>query len=274
MRKVLFHILSLTDFTDRFIVLLTLLFISFFPFNAFSANVPNGQFFLAGSPQVNTVADAEQRKKMLGSLLDFAKNEAPNLVPGLPSIIRDPAKWALGGLHETKGLLNFDLGAVGDSDILASILRPVSSMMRPAAPDESQATWFAPTYHHQHGVLPLHDAMIMGTHSRQDLFHRYMRLDIHPYYAQNYFSQRGYWGTDFTLDLASPSDTARTSKPWGKIVFGYTNGDSRMMDHGRGVDLHGELRFSDNLTLNTGMRQSDQTGSGNYVLLQWKIATE
>jgi hypothetical protein len=269
--RIIFHPTpSLTDIADRLGVLLTLTLIAFVPVHAAAAG--GNELFLPNSPQYQYNAmDAADQNQRLKSMLDYAKQELPVLLPGLPGGFRDPAQWALNGLRETGNFMSFGLASGDNIDAVASILRPVTALMQPAAPGDASATWLDPAYHHRHGILPTHDAMIVGTHSRQALFDRYMQMDFHPYIAQSYFSAHGYYGAEMTLDLASPADTAHTGKPWGKIVLGYTNGDSNMMDHGRGVDLHGELRFSDTLSLNTGLRQSDSTG--NYVLLQWKIAT-
>ena len=265
----------LTDPTERLGVLLTLIFFAIFPIHGFSAATSNNPYAISNSIQFDAV-DKQESDKRLQSIIDYAKQELPHMMPGLPSEIREPATWALGGMREAGNLFNFGLSSGEDvgADItaVAAIFKPVAAFMRPAAPEESQATWFAPDYHHRHGILPTHDSIVMGTHTRQDLLHHYMRFDVHPYVGQNLVSSRGYYGADITLDLASPSETSATTKPWGKIAVSYTNGDSSLMDHGRGLDLHGELRFSDKLTLNTGMRQSDTSGSSDYVLLQWKMA--
>ncbi len=261
----------LTDTTDRLGVLLTLMFFAVFPLHALSAGSSVNNQFISNSIRFDAAEEEADHSKRLDSMLTYAKQELPHLMPGLPSFIRDPAEYALGGLHETTDFLSFDLGGKDEADAMASILRPVTNLLQPAAPDDRQATWVEPNYHHRNGVLPLHDAIVIGTHSRKDLMGDYMRIDIHPYVAQNMFSQHGYYGADISFDLAAPRNTTRTTKPWGKVVFSYTNGDSNLMDHGRGADLHGELRFSDNLTLNSGMRQSDTTGASDYVLLQWKL---
>jgi len=265
---------ALTDSMDRLGIFLTLLFFSIYPLHALSAGTNSNANFVSYSTRYNNVVDANEQSQRIGLLLDYAKKEAPHLLPGLPSIVRDPASWAFGGLQNVGDFFDFAIPSKDDGDTLASIFRPVASFMRPAAPDESQATWFAPTYHHRHGVLPMHDALVLGTHSRQDMLGGYMRFDLHPYLAQGIASQGGYWGAEVTMDLATPTDHAYATKPWGRLVLGYSNGDGKLMDHGHGIDLHGEVRFSDHLSLNTGVRQSDSSANGNYALLQWKMPLE
>jgi hypothetical protein len=263
--------LFLTDTTDRLGILLTLIFFSIFPLHALSAGDPNA-VFVSDEIHTGTAIDANDKHQRLGALRNYVRSEALNLMPGLPDIIRNPARWALGGFQVTQDFFDFITPSKDDEAALASLIRPVTSYMRPTSLDEGDAAWLAPSYHHRQGILPTRDAMMMGFHSRSAMFDSYMRLDAHPYYAQNWFSQRGYWGAELALDLASPSDKTGGAKPWGKIVLGYTNGDDRLMDHGRGIDLQGELRLSERWSFNTGMRQSDQTG--NYALLQWKMPLE
>lgn len=129
-------------------------------------------------------------------------------------------------------------------------------------------------YHHRRGVLPTHDAAVLGAHMKQHFLDHYMQLDLHPYFGQNWFSQKNYYGADFTIDLIEPENKSKDSRPWGKFVISYTNGDDDLLDHGRGIDMHGELRFDEHTTLNTGMRQSDTSGASDYVLLQWKMKLE
>jgi hypothetical protein len=267
---------ALTDMMDRLGVLLTLVFFALFPFQALSATDSPGPFPSMDARSYKVIDDNAQ-KEQRSALLDYAKKEVLQLVPNLPDSVRSTARWALGSFAGTENIFDFGFGLGGDLGLggnVEDIVHPIAELMRSPTPDEEQATWIAPNYHHRHGILPTHDAMIIGTHSRTDLFGRYMRLDLHPYFGQNYFSANQYYGGEVALDLAAPVDKAHAAKPWGKIAVGYCNGDSNLMDHGRGVDLHGEIHFNQHLSLNSGLRQSDTSGASNYILLQWKMAID
>lgn len=269
------HPLFLTDATDRLGVLLTLLFFATFPLHAFSASA-TGAVFIGEQARPNSAIEANALDERRSSLLDYMRHQAESLTPSLPDEVRSPVKWALNGFHSAGSFLSFGVTTLDNDETQAANPDPVAQLMQPPAmPGEVADQWLASTgYHHRRGILPTHDTATLGGHVRQSLFSHYMQYDLHPYLAQNYFSSRNYYGAEMTLDFAAPADTSRVTRPWGQLVIGYTNGESSLMDHGRGIDMHGELHFSDNLTLNTGLRQSDTSGSGNYVLLQWKISTE
>ncbi|MBV8061600.1 MAG: hypothetical protein JO253_08780, partial [Alphaproteobacteria bacterium] len=46
--------------------------------------------------------------------------------------------------------------------------------------------------------------------------------------------------------------------------------ESELTDHGKGFDLHGEVRFTENLALHSGVRDNGDA-SANYVLLRWSM---
>jgi hypothetical protein len=108
----------------------------------------------------------------------------------------------------------------------------------------------------------------MGVNLRRPILDHRLQVDVHPYYGQNLLSAGGYYGTEFTATLGGGAP----AQPWGKISFGYINGDEAMMDHGHGFDMHSEVNFSDHLSLDTGLRQNEYTDLGNYVMLRWKLA--
>lgn len=258
----------LTDRTDRLGVLLTLFFFAVFPIHALSAGDPY-------SPRYASAMDASEQSAQRNAIITYARQEATNWVPNLSDTFRGPATWALSGFQATRNLFDFGLSSLDDDGVSSTDAHAVTRLMPPTATHDDDNAWLASTtYHHHNGILPTHDAMMMGAHAQQGLLDHYMKIDLHPYYAQNWFSERGYYGTELALNLASPADTESVSKPWGKIVLGYTNGDERLTDHGRGINLHGELRISDTISLNSGVRQNDLSDTGNYVLLQWKLITE
>jgi hypothetical protein len=266
----------LTDPTDRLGVLLILLFFMTFPLRALSDTYPLSAYITNPNP-TNGSMDNEQQNLRRDALVDFAKKQAISYAPNLPDTIRDPVRWALSGFHTGSSFFSFGISSSEDEEDQEDAPQSLADLMHPPLPVENQneSSWLAsPAYHHRRGILPTHDAAVLGAHMKQSLFGNYMQLDLHPYYGQNWFSQKNYYGADFSIDLAEPANHSETSRPWGKFVIGYTNGDDQLMDHGRGLDMHGELRFNDHLTLNTGMRQSDTTGGSDYVLLQWKMSME
>ena len=262
---------ALTDTTDRLGVLLTLLFFATFPIHGHCAIDTNNTF--AYSSRNNNTIDVTEENARRDALVDFARKQAISLAPGLPDEIRSTVRDALEGFQTTRGFLNLDVKALDNDTSEQSPADPLAPLKQSITQDKAESPWVASTtYHHRHGILPTHDALVVGTHMHQDYFDHYMSFDAHPYFGQNYFSAKNYYGAEFKLDFAKPDDTAHAKKPWGSISFNYTNGDDKLMDHGRGVDMHTEIYFNENLTLNSGLRQSDASGTGNYVMLQWKLA--
>ena len=278
MRKVVFPSSNLTDAVRRGLAVLTLAIIAVLPSHASRATdytegdpdpmlVGRGNLF--ASPFVKN--DENHR---VGVLLDYVRKEVPSLAPGLPSIFRDPAHWMLNGLRDVGdgiGLhLGMDMGfsGTGGDDTIASILQPVASLMEAPAADEGEAMWLSPDYHHK-GFLPFNDALVMAVSLRHSLADERVRFEVRPFYGQNLISQRGYYGAEMAINLSPKLGLARG----GKIVLGYTEGHTALLDHGRGFDLHSEIPFTEHLNLQAGMRQSDlNSGAGNYVTLRWKMA--
>lgn len=266
---------SLTDPTDRLGVLLILMFFAVFPIHAHSANDTNNIYIHNSFHSHDALAakEEDERKVALG---DFFKQQAIGMMPNLPDFVRDSTHWALDGLHATRGFFNLDIVPIGDEEDNAEApANNLQSLLQAKPEIERESPLAASTsYHHRHGILPTRDAILLGAHTKQEFMDGYMHLDLHPYFGQSYFSSRHYYGAEAKLDLAKPENTAHAKKPWGFISMSYTNGDDRLMDHGRGIDMHTEIYFNDNLSLNSGIRQSDTSGAGNYVLLQWKISTQ
>ncbi len=243
-------------------IFLTLALLVLAPFrNARADNIytnPAWPTSISGAP-ANSPFDDQEKNHRVGLLLDYVRKEAPGWAPGLPHAMRDPGGWLRNGLG---------LGGTNDSDgdSMSSVFQPMTYLMRPPMPGESEAAWLSPDYHHK-GFLPVNDAMIMGANLRHRILDDTLQFDLHPFYGQNWHSSDGYWGTELALNLRSSSG----AQPWGKIALRYSNGDQALMDRGRGFDMHSELKFDESLSLNAGIRESENTELGNYVLLRWKL---
>ncbi len=205
------------------------------------------------------------REHRLGLLLDYVQKEAPGWAPGLRDAIHAPMNWTRNGLASAGRTFGF--GGDGDSDDEEGLLSPiVRQFLQPPSPGARQAFWMTPDYHHK-GFLPIDDAMVMKFNFRQHAFSDRVQLDFSPFYGQNLMSLNGYGGAEIGINL----NRSGAKEPWGRIAVRYTQGDQDLMDQGHGIDMHAELRFTDRLSLNAGVRENEETQLGNYVLLRWHI---
>lgn len=277
MKSILSFSFLLTDRPDRFATFLILALFVLCPLHTALADNIYQSGFVSTSSQYNNVhyssaISNEDRDQRMQSLRDFAKTQLPRLLPGLPGEVRQPLEWAMSNVKEGQNLFKLDL-STDDTQPKVPGSPLGNNPFAPAQPDDLR-TLLATSYHHHNGVLPLHDALIMGGHAERSFFGDYLHGDFHPYYGQNYFSAHHYYGADLKLNFAKSADTRHGSKPWGSISIGYTQGESKLMDHGKGVNLLGTINFTDELSLNSGIHQNDTGVSGNYILLQWKISTD
>jgi hypothetical protein len=209
----------------------------------------------------NSLAD-EDRKQRLALISNYIKQQWQGWAPGLPMAIRNPSSWI-------KNALTPD-----DDSTLAPITKPMSVMIQTPAPEESKAAWFSSDYHHK-GFLPLHDAMITGFNLRHPLFDTGLSLNAHPFYGQNWHDSEGYWGTEFALSFSGgDARTLSAQNPWGKLALRYSNGDTTLLDRGRGFDMHGDLNFDQHFSLRAGVNQTNQIEDGSYMMLRWKLFGE
>jgi hypothetical protein len=200
--------------------------------------------------------DDQDRNQQIGSMLAYLKKESPGWVPGLPmNELLNSRTWM-----REKVRSNLSEMSGGEEDGIAT-------MMRSPTADTSEATWLLPDYHHNKTILPFKDALEMGFSARRSLWNKQVQFDVHPFYGQNWLSANGYIGTEVSLNLRSEE----APQPWGKISMGYINGDSNLMNNGRGYDMHTELNFTNHVSLNAGVRNDDVNDVGNYVMLRWKI---
>lgn len=215
--------------------------------------------------QQDTPLNDDEKHYRIQQMLHYVRSEVPQLLPGLPGYIRDPAGWALNGVRDVRDELGLEHDAGGGTSMIASITDPVAAMIGAPDPAQREAMWLTPDYHHM-GFLPTHDAMVFGIGMRHTMLDDRVQVQIRPFFGQNWHGPENYGGSELSVNLST-----RDGKPWGKIAVRYTEGDPDMLDHGHGTDLHAELRFNDHLALHAGVRQGDDASLGNYVLLRWRL---
>jgi hypothetical protein len=266
-----YPIVSLTHAVAQAGALLTFLFAIALPNYVHSNDISSDPSVNRTSyvmPSFNGVSasalDPQQQLK-LDQAVSYARHQAVGLLPSLPHMSQIMPDWLGGGssLPDT----NLTVDADEEESTLDSLSRQFSGLMRPALDSDPQALWVTPGYHHK-GFLPLNDAMVMGVNMRHSLFSRDLQLDLHPFYGQNWHNSDAYWGTELGLQLGAGRDG---NGGWGKISLRYDNGQSALMEHSRGADLHGEFRLSEDVSLHGGVREDQNSQLGNYVLLRWTL---
>ncbi|MDX2027905.1 MAG: hypothetical protein SFW62_04660 [Alphaproteobacteria bacterium] len=202
--------------------------------------------------------DVIEKNRRLNQLLDYVRKEGPGWVPGLSGAFRSPFRAA-------GEFFGFDSLSEEDG-FFVPLFQPVSSWMQSPSVDEAQAVWLSPEYRHK-GFLPLHDSLIAGVNFRHRAWSERVQFDVRPFYGQNWLSTNGHWGVELGIGLRR----LEASEPWGRVVVRYNDGDPALMDNGRGIDMHTEIKFDPNLTLHAGVRNNETSDLGNYVLLRWKL---
>ena len=251
-----FHGDCLTIARPCLLVFLTFIFIV--PHTFHFARADDSTTWGQGNAFSDPLAD-EERSQRMHLLINYLKTKETNLVPSLPSELRDIAGWLKSGSQ-------FGSYNLADENPNPIPYKTGSQPLAGTSPESGEAFWFSSSYNHK-GFSPMHDAMMLGVNLKHHLWDDGPQLNIHPYVGQNWHNIDNYWGTEVALDLGG-SDT---SKGWGKIALRYDNGESNLTEHGRGMDMHSEVDFSDHFSLNAGIRQDYMSDIGNYVLLQWKI---
>lgn len=226
-------------------------------------NVSDESNPLYSSTQAFSPIDDTEQHERAAALLRYIRQQNFNLLPGLPSAVHNPSGWVLNRLQSVQHGLGLE-----DEDV-STVVEPVSDLATVPSPEMGEAAWLSPSYHHYNGFSPFHDAFIAAFTTRQSFLNRQIKMELRPFYGQNLTSTRNYWGSEIALNLDS---TLGLIKP-GKISFSYINGDPYLLDHGHGLNLHGELQFTEQLSFNTGVRQgSNQSQMGDYALLRWRLA--
>ena len=201
-------------------------------------------------PPVAT-AQEELDKQRISQVTDYVRTQALHGVSLLPSNVRSTLGWFSGSwraVHMAAADDDTSAPAVDNADAHDSEMNLVSN------------------YHHK-GFLPTHDAMMMGASFGQNLVSNKLDLAERPFIGQSWDSLRNYWGAEMTLDVAKKAD----GLPWGKISLGYIGGNDALVDHGTGVDLHGDIDLTEGWKFTTGVRQDSSTGDSNYMMFRWKI---
>ena len=134
-----------------------------------------------------------------------------------------------------------------------------------STPDDS-SIGLTSNFHHK-GFLPTHDAMMIGAAYKQNILDDKLQLTARPFIGQSWHSLRDYWGSEVSLNIAQHPD----GLPWGQISMGYIGGNESMTDHGRGIDLHGDVDLTNGFKFVSGMRQNSDLGDSNYVMVKWKL---
>jgi hypothetical protein len=251
-----------------FLTLMALMFFDCSEVRAFNDNDDKTPDTSAYGRQVynsNSLVDQDRGQK-INLMVDYAKKQLPNLMPGMPSFLRNPHGWVANSFgHSSHNIDNDDY-----ADGFSSFLQPIQNALHEPSVDAPQAMWVTPAYHHK-GFLPVNDAMIMGFHLREGVANNIvgnnLQFDVHPFYGQNWRSTDNYWGTELAFNLSS----GEANKPWGKIALRFTDGNTDLMDHGHGFDMHSQLNFNDHLSLNAGIREDGNSSAGDYVMMRWKI---
>ncbi|HEU0117470.1 MAG TPA: hypothetical protein VFR09_02450 [Alphaproteobacteria bacterium] len=202
------------------------------------------------SQRPSTLFANNDQTDLKNQMTSYLRKQEFGVASSLAPIIRSPNEWAQSGL-----------GLDRPTDI-----SPENISLVPAAPETPEAMWLSPGYHHK-GFFPLDDALVMGVNYRHRLFEDGLQLDVHPFYGQNWHNTNGYYGSEIGLGLRDQKD----GHEWGRIALRYNNGDESLMDETRGFDMHGELNFDQHLSLNAGLRESEDSDYGNYIVLRWKL---
>lgn len=214
----------------------------------------------------------EARKARMKEIAEYAKKEIPNWLPGLPSFLRTPKEWMMRNVKSIGGGVGDAWEVTGGNDVVVAFTKPIEEAMTAPEDDVAHALWLKPDYNHK-GFLPLHDALMIGVNSRHRLWGDAMTFNIHPHVGQNWRNSENFWGTDITFNFTKPGkEKGDARRTLGKIAISYANGDKDVMKRKRGIDMHSEFQFTDDLSLRAGMKRNDDSKLDSYVLMQWKLA--
>jgi len=255
--------------TDVLLRIAVLLFFMpmFFPSQAYADDntAPTPMPLIINRPDDSALANAD-RHYHLGLLLDYMRREGPALISGLPDTLRTPANFIMGELKSTANGFGSGNAGTEDNGTTSSVFSPTLSLISPSDENAAEALWLTPGYHHTHGMLPFDDALTLGFNYRNAILDDRVKFSVHPFCAQSWYSTKDYWGTEMALDIGPAAGHS-----WGVVVIRYDNGNSDLMDHGRGIDMHADFSFDRHLTLTAGAQQNESSDLGNYVLLRWRL---
>lgn len=280
--------------TNPRLILLT--FLTFLALPASITKADNG----GQAPSVGQTAQAladrlaieQEARRRAGLLLDYLRLHQNDLLPGMSPLagfaaaISQPTQMLGHYAREAGDYLEMDswgaaLGLDGAMPDL-SALRGLAD--QPTARDLSGA-WVTPDYHHK-GFLPTHDVVKLGFTAREHFADDFVRVETHPFVGENWVHGGGIYGATLTMSfgktpvipknkiqaVAALNDN-RDTGGWGRISMGFVGGQSDLTDHGKGFDLHGEVRFTENLALHSGVRDNGDA-TANYIMLRWRVGLD
>jgi hypothetical protein len=199
-------------------------------------------------------------KQRLSEVEAYLRTQALQHSSMLPGQMRTAINWFSGGWHPVPTTPFLD--NENDDDYINDTARALTEAEMPTP--ASSPLQLASNFHHK-GFT--HDALMMGLTISRKMLDDKLLLSAHPYYGQNWRSLQGYWGANLVLDVAQRPDDL----PWGQITLGYVDGNEALIDHGRGIDFHGDVDLTNGFKFTSGMRQNSVDGNSNYVMLRWKL---
>ncbi len=207
----------------------------------------------------NQVDDSVLVKQRVHEATSYLRAQGMQGLSILPSEVKEVSSWFSGTFHPLRSL-DDDTAETSNADAVTQAMA--------ATPAAQSARLFdlEGNMHHK-GFLPTHDSFVMGPKFNQSLLGSKMGLSFKPYYGQNYFSMRGYYGGEIAMDIAKRTDDGL---PWGKIALGYVGGDDNLTDDGHGMEVRGDVDLTNHFKFTTGLRQSVD-GASNYAMVKWAL---
>lgn len=229
----------------------------------------------------------QEAKARAGLMLDYLRLHQHDLFPamsplaGFAASLNQPAQIIDHYAHEAGEALEIDSwgAALGLEGTMPDFSAFTGLVDQPTAHDLSGA-WITPNYHHK-GFLPTHDALKLGLTAREHFADHFVRVEAYPFVGENWVRGGGIYGATLAVNfgqtpivpknkLQAAASHFRDEGGWGRISMGFVGGQSDLTDHGKGFDLHGEVRFTEQLTLHTGVRDNGDN-TANYILLHWGL---
>lgn len=212
---------------------------------------------LADPPPPVEAEEANQAKLRANEAMNYIRKQGLQGVSLLPNEARTVIGWFSGNWHPVHISDDDDGGAPTTQN------RPLAE--NSPADGFSSAT-MAANFHHK-GFLPTHDAIMIGATFKGSAIDNKLQFAARPFIGQSWHSLRNYWGGEVSMDIAQRPD----GLPWGKISMGYVGGEESLTDHGRGIDLHGDVDLTNGFKFTSGLRQNSASGDANYLMLKWKL---
>jgi hypothetical protein len=201
---------------------------------------------------LNTIANQET-KQHISEVESYIRQQSLQGMSLLPNQARTAIGWVSGKWHSVA--LEGDTTNSSADTSAPALLGSIEQQTVDGMPVS-----FGSNFHHK-GFLPTHDAFLMGMGIGQNALGNKLQFTLRPFYGQGWDALEGYWGSELAMTIAQRPD----GMPWGKISITYT-------DHGRGIDLSGNIDLTNHLTFTSGIKQNDITGDSNYVMLKWKVS--